>query len=98
LPETVQMRNGRAEVEFFPRVARPLRVYAFEPHNAVESSVEYQASPAPLAVDFRFPECEGQQVMITNETIAPKLSLRGGLMPLTAHVTLRDHKQDTILS
>lgn len=98
LPQQVELRDGKAEIEVFPRIVGPLRVYAYEPYSAYETVSTFTVKRSPLTVNFSIQNMEGQQVMVTNAAVAPKLSIQGGSVPLTAHLVLRDHKQDTVIS
>lgn len=99
-PQRVEMRNGLASFEVFPRSPGAIELSAYEPVNDYQLAIPLVSTVEGLGVQFSFnPVFQGQQAAVANQLLRAELALSGGgVPPLSLNVEMHDHTGQRIYS
>lgn len=97
-PERVTMRDGRAEFDLFVRSPQELNLFAYEPHNAIETRVGLIPFPGALFTQIELDRFEGQPQVMANVNLAARVRAEGSTVPLSVHFEAADHTGRVVMA
>lgn len=99
VPSRVEMRDGVAEFEAFPRNPGAQEIFVYEPFNRCEGRLALNVVKSCFVRPLTFDLFEGEQVVFTNIYANPSVKfVGGGALPATAHIEVRNHTGKLIAS